>query len=112
MSLTSKVKQKPTPSVAAARIQTSMMTEGVDDDEEESYETRITASKLDVEIMPTPQTGETLGSLIQEGEQTGPVISDGYDKGGGPKIDRKKFLEEFRREAGSIKGNQSSAKEE
>ena len=110
MSLTSKVKQKPISSVAAARTQTSMVIEDVGD-EEEPHGTHITASKLDVEIMSTPQTSETLGSLIQEGEQTGPVMSDGYKKGGGPKIDEKKFLEEFRREAGSIKGNQSSAKE-
>ena len=43
---------------------------------------------------------------MQEGEH-GPVASDGYKKGGGPKIDEKQFLEEFRREAGPIKGNQS-----
>ena len=111
MSLASKVKQKSTSSAATARIQTSMMTEDVDD-EEESHGIHLTASKLDVEIMPTPQTSETLGSVIQEGEQTGPVMSDGYERGGGPKIDEKKFLEEFRREAGSIKRNQSSVKEE
>ena len=111
MSLASKVKQKPTPSVTATRIQTSVTTEDVDD-EEESHGLHLTASKLDVEIMSTPQTSETLGSLIQEGEQTGPVMSDGYERGGGPKIDEKKFLEEFRREAGSIKRNQSSVKEE
>ena len=69
--------------------------EDIDDgDEEESDRVQITASQLDIEIMPTPQSSETLGSLIQEGEQTGPVTSDGYDMGGGPKIDQKKFLEE------------------
>ena len=110
MSLASKVKQKSTSSAATARIQTSMMTEDVDD-EEESHGIHLTASKLDVEIMSTPQTSETLGSLIQEGEHTGPVISDGYKKGGGPKIDEKKFLEEFRRAAGPIKGNRSVVEE-
>ena len=98
ISLASKVKHYPTPSVQDAR-----------EDEDEKIE--ITASKLDVEIMPPLQMSETIGSLMQEGEQTGPVTSDGYNKGGGPKIDQKKFLEEFRREAGSIKGNQSSVEE-
>lgn len=105
MSLASKVKQKSIPPVTATH-------EDIDDgDEEESDRVQITASQLDIEIMPTPQSSETLGSLIQEGEQTGPVTSDGYDMGGGPKIDQKKFLEEFRREAGSIKGSQSSVRE-
>ena len=99
ISLASKVKHFPTISV--------------EDDAREDVDekVRITASKLDVEIMPPLQISETIGSLMQEGEQTGPVMSDGYKKGGGPKIDEKKFLEEFRREAGSIKGNQSSVEE-
>ena len=44
---------------------------------------------------------------MQEGQQTGPAISNGHKKEGGPKIDEKQFLEEFRREAGPIKGDQT-----
>ena len=99
-SLAKKVKSKPAPIKGIA----------YDDEDDEEYDVsqiRITASKLDIEIMPNLQTGETIGSLMQAGEQLGPETSVGYKKGGGPKIDEKRFLEEFRREAGPIKGNQS-----
>jgi len=100
MSLTSKVKQKSTLSEA-------MTLEG-EEDEEDAEDIEITATKLDIEIMPTFQSsGETIGSLMQEGQQTGPATSNGRKKGGGPKIDEQQFLEEFRREAGPIKGDQT-----
>jgi len=100
-SLASKVKQKSTPSRANTL-------EDDDDDEEETGDIQITATKLDVEIMPTwGSPNETIGSLIQEGQQTGPTTSDGYKKGGGPKVDTKQFLEEFRREAGPLRGDQT-----
>jgi len=104
MSLTSKVKRK-------SRFSKATILEG-EEDGEEVEDIQITATKLDVEIMPTFQSsGETIGSLIQEGQQTGPAISNGYKKGGGPKIDEKQFLEEFRREAGSIRGDQTIGEE-
>ena len=101
MSLASKVKPKRNP------LKASPPTETGDYEEDEDEHIQITATKLDVEIMPTPNTSETIGSLMQEGEYSGPVASDGYEKGGGPKIDEKQFLKDFRREAGSLRGDQS-----
>jgi len=101
MSLASKVKPKRNPLKRFAYEDTG------DYKEDEDENIQITATKLDVEIMPTQNTKETIGSLMQEGEHSGPVASDGYEKGGGPKIDEKQFLEEFRREAGSLRGDQS-----
>ena len=75
------------------------------DDEDEN--TQITATQLDVEILPTFQGKETIGGIMQASEQTGPVTSDGYKKGGGPKINEEKFLEDFRREAGPLRGDTS-----
>ena len=105
MSLASKVKPKRNPLKASPPEETG------DYEEDEDEHIQITATKLDVEIMPTPNTSETIGSLMQEGEYSGPVASDGYEKGGGPKIDKKQFLKEFRREAGSLRGDQSVGEE-
>ena len=105
MSLASKVKPKRNP------LKTSPPEETGDYEEDEDEHIQITATKLDVEIMPTPNINETIGSLMQEGEYSGPVASDGYEKGGGPKIDEKQFLKEFRREAGSLRGDQSVGEE-
>lgn len=105
MSLASKVKPKRNPLKASPPEETG------DYEEDEDEHIQITATKLDVEIMPTPNTSETIGSLMQEGEYSGPVASDGYEKGGGPKIDEKQFLKEFRREAGSLRGDQSVGEE-
>ena len=99
-SLAKKVKPKPTSPIRVIH-------EDMDDEEDEDSQIQITASKLDIEILPSFQTGETIGSLMQAGEQIGPVTSDGHIEGGGPKIDKKQFLEEFRREAGPTRGNQS-----
>jgi ribosomal protein L40E len=103
-SLASKVKQKSTLSKTSA-LET-------EDGEEEPGDIQITATKLDVEIMPTwGSSNETIGSLMQEGQQTGPTTSDGYKKGGGPEINVKQFLEEFRREAGPLRGDQTIGEE-
>ena len=104
MSLASKVKPKRNPLKASTPKE---MDDYEDHEEDEDENIRITATKLDVEIMPTHDSKETIGSLMQQGEYSGPVASDGYEKGGGPKIDEKQFLEEFRREAGSLRGDQS-----
>ena len=105
MSLASKVKSKRNPLEASPPRETG------DYEEDEDEHIQITATKLDVEIMPTQNTKETIGSLVQEGEHSGPVASNGYEKGGGPKIDEKQFLKEFRREAGSLRGDQSVGEE-
>ena len=105
MSLASKVKPKHNPLKASPPEETG------DYEEDEDEHIQITATKLDVEIMPTQNTKETIGSLVQEGEHSGPVASNGYEKGGGPKIDEKQFLKEFRREAGSLRGDQSVGEE-
>jgi len=100
-SLAKKVKQKTNPLKATPRLE--------EDDYEEDGEqgVEITATKLDVDIMPNWQGKETIGSLMQEGE-SGPAISDGYKKEGGPiEINEAQFLEEFRREAGPLRGDQS-----
>ena len=103
---TAKVKPKHIPPKASPPKETNDYEE-----EDESENIRITATKLEVDIMPTPNTKETIGSLMQEGEHTGPVESTGYEKRGGPKINEKQFLEEFRREAGPIRGGQSIGEE-
>ena len=106
-SLAPKVKRKSTPSKASA-----FKIEDDEDGEEETGDIQITATKLDVEIMPTwASSNETIGSLMDEGQQTGPTTSDGYKKGGGPEIDAKQFLEEFRREAGPLRGDRTIGEE-
>ena len=100
-SLALKVKPKRNPLKASPPEETS------DYEEDEDENIQITATKLDVEIMPTQNIKKTIGGLMQEGEHSGPVASNGYEKGGGPKIDKKQFLEEFRREAGPLRGDQS-----
>jgi hypothetical protein len=99
MSLAAKVKQKTDSSRVAI----------LEDEEDEDEITRITASKLDIEIMATPQTSETIGSLMQEGESSGPVTSEGYKIKGGPApaINKKQFLDDFRKEAGPLRGDQT-----
>ena len=105
MTLTSKVKQKSTLSTASHFDD--------EEDDEEIENIRVTATQLDVEIMPTAfSSKETIGSLMQEGQSNGPATSDGYNKGGGPiKIDEKQFLEDFRREAGPLRGDQTIGEE-
>jgi ribosomal protein L40E len=101
MTLTAKVKQKRNPLKATPPEEM----DDYEDDEDEN--TQITATQLDVEILPTFQGKETIGGIMQASEQTGPVTSDGYKKGGGPKINEEKFLEDFRREAGPLRGDTS-----
>ena len=101
MSLAAKVKQKTHSS------RTTILED--EEDEDEGKITQITASKLDIEIMATPQTSETIGSLMQEGESSGPVTSEGYKIEGGPApaINKKQFLDDFRKEAGPLRGDQT-----
>jgi len=100
-SLAKKVKQKTNP------LKATLHPEENDYEEDEEQRVEITATKLDVDIMPTWQGKETIGSLMQEGESSGPV-SDGYEIKGGPiEINEQQFLEEFRREAGPLRGDQT-----
>jgi ribosomal protein L40E len=101
MSLAAKVKQK-THSPRADTLE-----DGEDEGEDEIV--RITASKLDVEIMATPQMSETIGGLMQQGESSGPVTSQGYEIEGGPApaINEKQFLDDFRKEAGPLRGDRT-----
>lgn len=80
-----------------------------EEEEEEAEEiTDIQATKLDVEIMDTPSFSETVGGLIQQG----PVSGGLETMRGGPTIDEETFMEQFRKEAGPIRGGQSVGKEE
>ena len=100
-----KVKPKRNP------LKTTQPTESDDYEEDEGESIQITATKLDVDIMPTWEGKETIGSLMQEGESSGPV-SDGYEMKGGPiEINEQQFLEDFRREAGPLRGDQSVGQE-
>ena len=100
-SLAKKVKQKTNP------LKATLHPEENDYEEDEEQRVEITATKLDVDIMPTWQGKETIGSLMQEGESSGPV-SDGYEMKGGPiEINEQQFLEDFRREAGPLRGDQT-----
>ncbi len=101
---TANVKSKRNP-LKASRPQE--IDDDYDDDDGDSEDIQITATKLDVDIMPQQMGNQTIGSLMHEGETSGPV-SDGYVKKGGPiQINEQQFLEEFRREAGPIRGDQS-----
>ena len=102
---TAKVKPKRNP------LKASRPAELDDEDYEENEHIQITATKLDVDIAPTWDGKETIGSLMQEGENSGPV-SDGYETKGGPiEINEQQFLDEFRREAGPLRGDQSVGQE-
>ena len=99
---TARVKPKRNPLKATPPVES----DDYEEDEDENIE--ITATKLDVDIMPTYSNKETIGSLMQEGENSGPVMSDGYENKGGPiEYNKEQFLEEFRREAGPLRGDQS-----
>ena len=102
---TTKVKSKRNPLKATRPVELD------DNEEDEDENIQITATKLDVDITPAWEGKETIGSLMQEGENSGPV-SDGYEIRGGPiEINEQQFLDEFRREAGPLRGDQSVGQE-
>lgn len=77
---------------------------GVDEDCDEEPVGPITATRLDVEIMDTRPFVETIGSLASQGGGGGnvpPIDTEGIQP-----VDRQEFLEEFKREAGPIRGDQ------
>ena len=93
----------------ASNVKSATLSEEQEEQEEEAEEiTDIQATKLDVEIMKTPSFSETVGGLIQQG----PVSSGLETTRGGPTIDEASFMEQFRKEAGPIRGGQSVGEEE
>lgn len=80
-----------------------------DDDDPESYldeldHLTVNISALDVEIIKPKQIGETIGSIAMEGAQG--ISSNIEARPIPPSTDKKTFLEEFRKEAGTRGRNQ------
>jgi ribosomal protein L40E len=91
-------------SKAKAKASLRVSQPGVDEGDDEEPVGPITATQLDVEIMDTQPFVETIGSLASQGGGGGDVPP--IDTKGIQPVDQKAFLEEFRREAGPIRGDQ------
>lgn len=59
---------------------------------------------LEVEIDSSPKTGSTIGGLMQTGSEKGAKESLKNKKTKGPKVDRKKILDEIKKESSAIRG--------
>lgn len=98
-------KQQEKPTVPPAQSLKAAVNNNDDDDgdEEDDFKGSITATQLDVEILETRRFSETLGNLASQGQQALPMVSKD-DFASSDSVDEKAFLEEFKREAGPIKG--------
>lgn len=82
---------------------------GEDDDDDASAVDRMThfqvkQSSLQVEIGKSQPIGETIGSLISQGLQSGPPAA--IEEVQRPVVDNKQVLQDFRKEASTLRPNE------